>query len=342
MGMAPLPCCSGFLRATIHYVQQSPKPMNQMESAFRLRALRGFMHRRSVACSVFVALLLFPSLAAQQTSISSTPADKTQAERDALLQRVLANQKTSEENFFLFERLERVETRKSASDPQPSSVKVSRVVPAGTGTAHLDLRPDGTPPDPAAYRKQLESLVKSLAWASETGRPQREAYEKVAKKRKERFDLIDATRSAFLFTFLGYEKRGDRTLSKYSLEPNPAFKPTSRSTSLFTKIRGLVWVDEDASELARVEVEITSDISLGLFLAKVYKGSHFMEERYEVAPGVWLPTYSQYDFDGRKFFSSFAVHERTFYSNYRRIGAPAEAIGVFRAELAKSATVADP
>src|SRR2546422_7803176 len=37
----------------------------------------------------------------------------------------------------------------------------------------------------------------------------------------------------------------------------------------------------------------------GLFLGKIYKGSHFMQERYEVRPGLWLASFSQYDFDGR-------------------------------------------
>jgi len=69
---------------------------------------------------------------------------------------------------------------------------------------------------------------------------------------------------------------------------------------------------EDAEQLARIEGEVTEDISVGLFLGKIYKGSHFMQERYEVAPGLWLASFSQYDFDGRKLFSGFSVHERTF------------------------------
>ena len=60
-----------------------------------------------------------------------------------------------------------------------------------------------------------------------------------------------------------------------------------------------------------------------------------MQERYEIAPGLWLPTYEQYDFDGRKFLLSFSIHERTFYSEYRKVGPPAEAVKLIRAELDK-------
>ena len=92
---------------------------------------------------------------------------------------------------------------------------------------------------------------------------------------------------------------------------------------------------EVAVPMARVEGEVTEDISLGIFLAKVYKGSRFMQDRYETAPGLWLPSFTQYDFDGRKFFSGFSVHEKTFYSAYKRIGPPAEAIPHIQAELAQ-------
>jgi hypothetical protein len=119
------------------------------------------------------------------------------------------------------------------------------------------------------------------------------------------------------------------------MTPNPAFKPTSRLTSIFPKVHGYVWIDEDACELARIEGDVTEDISIALFLGKIYKGSHFMQERYEVLPGLWQPSFSQYDFDGRKLFSGFSMHERTFYSNYRYIGAPKEAIEAIRKELGR-------
>jgi hypothetical protein len=87
--------------------------------------------------------------------------------------------------------------------------------------------------------------------------------------------------------------------------------------------------------LAKIEGRVTEDISLAMFLAKVYRGSYFMQERYEMAPGVWLPTYQQYDFEGRKFVIPFSIHERTLYSDYQRVGPPKEAVEVVRDELSK-------
>jgi hypothetical protein len=258
-------------------------------------------------------------------------------EQRALLERVIANQKKNDLAQATYERLERLEIHKGASAAQPE-VKTTRAVPAGTGIDRIPVGPDGKPVDAAAYRAELEKLERVLSWAAEDGRAQRDAYEKIAKKQKERADLIDATRTAFLYTFVALEPRGDRMLSKYRMVPNPAYKPTSRSTAIFSKVRGYLWIDEDAAQLARAEIEVTDDISIGGFLARVYKGSHLMQERYEMAPGLWFATYSQYDFDGRRLFMSFAIHERTSYSQYRRIGPPKEALQAIRAELGKSTT----
>ena len=292
--------------------------------------------------------ILFASLLAACGGISlaqDVPAPSVQSEADdarTLLEHVIANQKKDDLEQFNYERLERLEIHKGAAS-QPPEIKTTRAVPAGTGIDRIPVGPDGKPVDAAAYRADLEKLERALSWAAEDGRAQREAYEKIAKKQKERSDLIDATRIAFLYTFIDRELRGDRVLSKYRMVPNPAYKATSRATSIFSKVRGYLWIDDDAQQLARAEIEVTEDISIGGFLARVYKGSHLMQERYEMAPGLWFATYSQYDFDGRRLFMSFSIHERTLYSQYRRIGPPKEALQAIRAELGKSTSAnADP
>ncbi len=263
------------------------------------------------------------------------PPPQTEAEKKALLDLVLVNEKKSDEAMSFCERVERVELLRNVGDPQPGDIKVSRVFPAGTGVDHIAIGPDGKPVDTAAYHADLVKLERALSWAADDGHVQHDAYDKIAKKQKERDDLIDATRTAFLYTFVSTETRAGRVLYKYSMEPNPAYKSTSRTTSIFAKVRGFVWIDPEAGQLARVEGEVTGDITVGLFLAKVYRGSHFMQERYEMLPGLWMPSFSQYDFDGRKLFSTISIHERTFYGQYRRIGPPKEALAMIRAELGK-------
>jgi hypothetical protein len=289
------------------------------------------MSRCSFVRIAIVSLALGASAAAQSVVPDSIPT--IGPAKPGLFDRVISNQRKSEEAMEVYERIERLEVRKNPSDPAPTSLKINRVIPSGTGMDRIPVGPDGLPTDAAAYRSELEKLAKVLELVVGNSRSQRDALEKYAKKRKERNDLINSTRNAFLYTFVAREPRGERMLSKYTMEHNPAFKPTSRFTSVFTKVRGFIWIDEESGELARIEGEVTEDIAIGLFLGKIYKGSHFMQERYEFIPGLWLSSFTQYDFDGRKLFSGFSIHERTFYSNYRYIGPPNEALAAIRKEL---------
>ncbi|PYT76748.1 MAG: hypothetical protein DMG42_04215 [Acidobacteria bacterium] len=246
--------------------------------------------RRRAFVLLAVFFLAAPAGAVAQSAVPPAAAP----EPSPLLDCVIANEKKDEAALEVYERMERLETRKNPNDPDPTSVKITRVIPSGTGTDKIPVNADGQPLDPAEYRARLEGLERSLTLMVDNNRAEREAMEKYAKRRKDRNEVI------------------------------------------ITRVHGYVWIDETAGELARIEGEVTEDVPFGLFLGKIYKGSHFMQERYEVQPGMWQPTFSQYDFDGRKLFSGFSFHERSFYSNYRYIGPPKEALEVIRKELTRA------
>jgi len=289
---------------------------------------------------IWVSLLLLALATSAQSQESASfragdGAESSDANVRELMGQVIDGLKEAERAQYLYERIERVEIRKDSRDKEPQKAWVTRVVPAGTGIAKINLGLDAKPVDADYYRSELGRVLKSLTWAAENGPQQHDAYQKVQKKQKDREDLIEATRNAFNFTYVASEPRGDRTLLKYRMEPNPNFRATNRATSIYAKVKGYLWVDEASHQLARVEGEVTDDISLGLFLAKIYKGSKFRQDRYEAAPSLWLPAFSQYDFDGRKLFTNISIHEKTFYTDYKHIGPPAQAIPLFQSEIAR-------
>src|SRR3984893_17618180 len=181
------------------------------------------------AAFLLASVLLVFAGSSEYTQVPAVAHASDKPNDHVLFDRVVENQKKSDAAMDLYERLERVEIHKVNGENQSTEVKVSRVVPAGTGAAHLPMGPDGKVADQNAYRAELEKLEKSLVWAAETGRTQRDAYEKIAKKRREREELIGAARAAFLFTLMGSEQRDGHVLLKYRMDHNPAFKPTSRA-----------------------------------------------------------------------------------------------------------------
>ena len=281
-----------------------------------------------------IAIALLVGVSAITAQDTATPAADGLTP-SPLFRQVIANQELSEKALDQYERIQREEIRGEGSDPKPPEAKSWRVFPTGTGVNKIALSPDGKPISAETYRNELEKLEKYLSWVVQDGLGQKEAYAKAERQRKERFDLLEATYQAFIFTADGEEMRGGRVLLRYTITPNPNYRPTTRNTTIFTRVRGIIWIDKETSQMAKIDGSVTEDISIALFLAKVYKGSHFMQERYEILPGVWQPTFEQYDFDGRKFLRPFSIHERTFYSGYKRVGLPKESVEVVRAELNK-------
>jgi hypothetical protein len=280
--------------------------------------------------------LLLPAVGGLSRAQAPAPAKGfSAAEIRALVERVAANQHRDDDALEEYERIERRTLRPDAKDKAPADTKTWRVIPTGTGTVRVLTEDAGKSVDPAVYRKQLLDAAQALENSTNPNLPrQKQDEEKFARRKRERAGLVDAAKDAFIYTFLGREVRNGRALLKFSAEPNPAYKPTSRNTGFFASVRAVGWVDESSSQVIRFEAEIFKDISVGAgILGKVYRGGRLVLEQAEVAPGIWLPTLYQFDFDGRKFLFSFDLHETTEASRYRRIGPPREALAVIRREL---------
>src|SRR5450631_2313636 len=89
------------------------------------------------------------SVGAEQTPDTSSVSAQSEAEKRTMLDRVVANQKKNDEGQAIYERIERLEIRKSPAGTPPE-IKISRTVPAGTGVDHIPVGPDGRPTDVAA------------------------------------------------------------------------------------------------------------------------------------------------------------------------------------------------
>ncbi len=209
------------------------------------------------------------------------------------------------------------------------------MVPTGTGTVSVQIEDHGRPIDPALYRREMLDLEKALEDSADPNNARaREDRERFQQRVRERGQIVDAMFEAYRYTWLGRETRGGRALLKFHMDPDPAYKPSSRFTEFLRHGAATVWVDEQAAQVVRMEAELTSDVSfVGGVFGKVYRGGRMVLEQAEVQPGIWLPMSYQYDFVGRKFLFQFEIHERREESHYQRIGPPNEALIAIRREL---------
>jgi hypothetical protein len=282
-----------------------------------------------------------PALAAGQGAIvEANPAPSTE-QLQSLMDRAIESQHRNDRAIEEFERVERVVTRKPDAKTEVTTDRTDRVLPSGTGTMKLPLSENGVPVSPELYRHWLQIAVDALDIAIHPNDRYNQDMVKFQKRRRERAELVDSAPKAFRMKWAGRETRhdpsaphGTRTLVKILLNPDPNYKPTSRFAAVFAHVHATLWVDETQGQFARLEADITSDISFGAGIAgKIYRGGHFVMEQSEVSPGVWFPTLYTYDVDGRKFLFGFGVHERTEITRYRRVGPPSQSIEIVRAEL---------
>jgi hypothetical protein len=298
------------------------------------------MTRRLPMLTIVLALigLVFP--AGGRLSAQSAPASQadnrplTPEEIHALVDRAIAAQHRDDAVLNTYERIER-QIARAGADSHVTEAKTYRVVPTGSGTLRLLIKEGEKPVSQETYIRQLRAWQEVLTIAVNPDDPrEKTAEEKQRKKMKDRAEFVDAARDAFHVSWSGRETHDGRTYAKLILEPNPQFRPKSRSQELLTHARATIWIDESSGHLARGEAEIIRDISFGGgILGKIYRGGHFSMEQSEVTPGIWLPRRYQYDFVGRKLFFGFEVHESTEVRHYQKIGGPKEALAIVRQDI---------
>jgi hypothetical protein len=284
----------------------------------------------------------FPQMAAAQDRPTSAGAPLTDGQVQALLQRVLDNQRRDDHAIWEYARTERWFTRGNGKDPDRDVL--NRVVPTGYGQARVELEHDGKPADPMDLEKSWAQVEQQLISSSHPGASHSKGdVERFAKRRQDEDDAVESINKAFIFHFVQRGNKDGRAIVELSFAPNPSFKPSSRVGLVFVHTQGTVWVDESNSQLVRLVATLNDDITYAAgLIAKVYRGGRLTFEQQEASPGIWLPTHSTYDFDGKKFvFGSLSLHQRIDASEYQHVGPPDQALALVRREHPNS-SVDDP
>jgi hypothetical protein len=293
--------------------------------------------RRQTIVLIFVAAIASPSIGLAVTSDTASAQQPVPLQKTSIYQGVLAHQHANDQMLQFFERTEHRQLRERAADTIPAGDRTSRLVPTGAGYVHIDLADRGHDVDAATLRHELDDAARALQdAASGNSSDVRAEREKFQRRKNDRAEVLDSIMDGFIFTRIGHEMRNGRDTAKIHLEPDPNYKAHTRTTEFLKHANATLWVDENAQQVVRIEADVVTDVAIGGILAKVYRGGHIVLEQSEIEPGVWLPTYYQADFTGRKLFLLFEVHEKTETSKYKRVGGAAESLAMIRREIAAS------
>ena len=105
----------------------------------------------------------------------------------------------------------------------------------------------------------------------------------------------------------------------FDFGPNPAYKPKNMMENLVQKLVGVIWVDEQARDVVRLEARFSDNFKIaGGLLASLSKGSNFVFEQTLVNNEVWLPSYDEVHAAARLVFLKVKANQIDRYSDYKK------------------------
>ncbi len=163
-------------------------------------------------------------------------------------------------------------------------------MPGGSPYRRLIAR-DGEPLPPDEDRHEEEKRAFAIEQRSqETPEERARRLADWEKKRRRQREFLDEVPAAFNFRLAGETTYNGRPCYVIHAEPRPGYKPGSLAAGFLRKTRGVLWIDKEDYGWARLEAEAFDDVSLGLFLVRVHKGTRVLLEQTRIAERMWLPS----------------------------------------------------
>jgi hypothetical protein len=184
------------------------------------------------------------------------------------------------------------------------------------------VKKDGKPLSDDEQKKENDKAQKEIAdvqKAHDKKDAKAAKAEEQGKKNDDDPDIETFLRAA-QFTNPRRERFRGQDVLVFDFEPNPEFKPHKMDEELVHKLAGVVWVDEKALEVVRLEAYFVGDFKVaGGVLANLQKGTSFIFEQTFTNNEVWLPTYAEVHLGVRVLLvKGLKVNVVVRYSDYKK------------------------
>jgi hypothetical protein len=186
------------------------------------------------------------------------------------------------------------------------------------------VKKDGNPLSDDDQKKENEKTQKRIEAIQEREKKKEVKEEKAKEEGKDQKEKDDPDIEVFLRVSQFVNPRRERFRGQdvlvFDFEPNPEYKPKNLEERVVRELAGVVWVDEKAHDVARLEAYFVGDVKIaGGLLANVQKGTSFVFEQAYVNNEVWLPTYVEAHVGVRVLLvKGFKINVANRYSDYKR------------------------
>jgi hypothetical protein len=189
---------------------------------------------------------------------------------------------------------------------------------------------DGRPRDPRELETEDRKHQKHVLDARQK-RERESAAERAkrglreAKVRRDEEETLDDLMRVYTFTLVERQVRDGGPMILVAFFPRPDGEPKTDQGRLMQKVKGRAWVTETDYQVARVEFEMLEDLSLGLVLGKLYKGTTGSVDRRKVNDEVWLPAEMRFNGSGRALVRRFHLESVVEFSDYKKFSVDTDA-----------------
>jgi hypothetical protein len=186
------------------------------------------------------------------------------------------------------------------------------------------VKKDGKPLSDSEQKKENERVQKEIQDIQKRETKKEAKEEKAKEEGKDGADNDEPGIEVFLRACQFVNPRRERFRGQdvlvFDFEPNPEFKAHKLEEKVVQKLAGVVWIDEKAHDVARLEAYFVGDMKFaGGLLANLQKGTSFVLEQQYVNNEVWLPTYEEAHVGVRVLLvKGFKVNSVTRYSDYQK------------------------
>ena len=183
------------------------------------------------------------------------------------------------------------------------------------------VKKDGQPLSAEEQKKENEQ-TQSRIQASQKREAKKESKEEKDKEQGKDSDEpgIELFLRASQFVNPRRERFRGQDVLVFDFEPNPDFKAHKLEEKVVQRLAGVVWIDEKAHDVVRLEAYFVGDMKFaGGLVANLQKGTSFVLEQEFVNNEVWLPTYEEAHVGVRVLLvKGIKVNEVVRYSDYKR------------------------
>jgi hypothetical protein len=162
------------------------------------------------------------------------------------------------------------------------------------------VQKNGTPLPPKEQVSENQKLDKFASKQAKLSVQEkaRSAKDQEDKRQKNR-DFVKEVPNAFNFAIVGEDSIDGKAAWVIAADPKPGFKPSSFQAKMLPNLRGKFWIEKQGMQIMRIEAEVLDTISIGLFLARLSKGTRFQVELALINNELWAPKILRMDLDAR-------------------------------------------